>query len=181
MSDEKTEQQVLEGQECPFCHEKTLVLMERHMEVPYFGMIAAFSMSCSNCNYHKADVEALEQKEPSKYTFEISSEEDLKVRIIRSSEATIKLPHITTITPGTASNGYVTNVEGIINRVKRQIEIARDEAEDPAAKKKAKNLLKKLQKVLWGQEKLKITIEDPSGNSAIVSEKAVKEKLKVKK
>ena len=43
---------------------------------------------------------------------------------------------------------------------------------------KAKNLLKKIQKISWGQEKAKLIIEDPSGNSAIISEKAVKSKLK---
>ena len=49
--------------------------------------------------------------------------------------------------------------------------------EDPAIKKKAKNQLKKLMKVMWGQEKMKIIIEDPSGNSAIISDRAVKSKL----
>ena len=39
-------------------------------------------------------------------------------------------------------------------------------------------MLKKIQKIMWGEENSKITIEDPSGNSAIISEKAVKSKLK---
>lgn len=167
----------LENQKCPFCNNNTLTLSEKETEVPFFGKLFVFSMNCSSCNYHKADIEAAEEKEPSKYTIEIDSEEDMKIRIVRSSEATIKIPHITTITPGPASNGYVTNVEGLLSRVKKQIEIAKENEEDNDAKKKAKNLLKKLQKVMWGQEKLKITIEDPTGNSAIISEKAVKSKL----
>ena len=57
------------------------------------------------------------------------------------------------------------------------IESVRDNEEDQDKKKKAKNLLKKLNKVLWGQEPLKIIIEDPTGNSAIISDKAVKSKL----
>jgi len=61
-----------------------------------------------------------------------------------------------------------------------QIETARDTAEDNDDKKKAKNLLKKLMKIMWGQEKQKIIIEDPSGNSAIISDKAEKSALKVK-
>ena len=48
-------------------------------------------------------------------------------------------------------------------------------------RKKAKNLLKKLWKVECGDEQLKIVIEDPSGNSAIVSERAVVSKMKGKK
>ena len=167
----------LKGQPCPMCKKKTLVLREQETEVPYFGKMYMFSMSCEGCKYHKADIEALENQEPCKWTFEVNGEEDLKVRVIKSGQATIKIPHVTTVTPGPASNGYITNIEGVLNRIKHQIETARDSEEDPAAKKKAKNLLKKLQKVVWGKEKLKFIIEDPSGNSAIISDKAEKKKL----
>lgn len=162
---------------CPMCKQKTLVLTEEEKEVPYFGKMALFSMTCPNCKYHKADIESLEKKEPCKYTFEIEKEEDMNVRVVKSSEATVKLPHITTIEPGTASNGYITNIEGILNRIKHSIEIARDDDKDPETKKKAKNLLKKIMRIKGGQEKQKIIIEDPSGNSAIISERAVKTKL----
>ena len=86
-----------------------------------------------------------------------------------------------TIESAESSNGYVSNIEGIIKRVQRMLEFAKEEEEDNSSKKKIKNMLKKLQKVLWGNEKLKIIIEDPTGNSAIISDKAKKEKLKVKK
>ena len=163
-----------EQQNCPLCHEKALILTERETEVPYFGKLYLFSMTCNNCKYHKADVEALEQKEPVKYEFEISSEEDMKVRVVKSSEATVKLPHLAIITPGPASQGYVTNIEGVLNRVKYQIESAKEMEEDEDERKKAKNLLKKITRITWGQEKQRIIIEDPSGNSAIISDKAVK-------
>jgi len=169
-----------EHQPCPLCNEKTLILTERETEVPYFGKVYLFSMTCNSCKYHKADVEATERKEPVKYEFEISSEEDMKIRVVKSSEATVKLPHLATITPGPASQGYVTNVEGILSRVKHQIEVARDTAEDDEDKHKAKNLLKKILNITWGKEKQKLIIEDPSGNSAIISDKSVKSTLKVK-
>ena len=169
-----------EHQQCPLCSQNTLILTERETEVPYFGKVYLFSMTCSNCKYHKADIESLEQKEPVKYEFEISSEEDMKVRVVKSSEATVKIPHITTITPGSAAQGYVTNIEGILNRVKYQIESLKETAEDEEDRQKAKNLLKKLTRIMWGQEKQKLIIEDPSGNSAIISDKAVKIPLKVK-
>lgn len=169
---------VLGGQPCPMCKESKLILTERETEVPYFGKLAMFSMSCSGCKFHKADVEAINQQEPSKFTFEISGEEDMKVRVIKSSQATIKIPHITTITPGPASQGYVSNIEGILNRVKHEVEVLKETEEDEEARQKAKNMLKRLQKIMWGQEKQKIIIEDPSGNSAIISDRAVKEKMK---
>jgi len=177
----KTKVDTLENQPCPLCHQKTLSLMEKETEVPYFGKAYVFSMTCSNCKYHKADVEALEKKEPVKHTFEITSEKDMNVRVVKSSEAIVKIPHITTITPGAASQGFITNIEGIFRRVKHQTEVLRDNSEDKNDRKKAKNLLKKITNIMWGREKSKIIIEDPSGNSAIISDKAEKTPLKVKR
>ncbi|MBR9676322.1 ZPR1 zinc finger domain-containing protein [Candidatus Woesearchaeota archaeon] len=168
----------ISGQPCPMCNKKTMTLMESEREVPYFGLVYLFSMSCSNCNYHKADIEAEKAGEPTKWTIELSTEEDMHIRVVKSSEATIKIPRIMTIEPGPASNGYITNIEGILNRAKVQLENARDNAEEKDERKRAKNMLKKIQKIMWGQESIKITLEDPSGNSAIISEKATKSKLK---
>jgi zinc finger protein len=168
--------EVIEGEMCQFCHQKTLTLRQAEREVPYFGNILIYSMDCENpeCNYHKADVEAEEAKSPVKLSFEISSEEDMKVRVVKSSNATVKIPHIGSIEPGETSNGYVTNVEGILSRMKKQIELLRDTADEEEERKKAKNMLKKLMRVMMGQEKLTLTISDPTGNSAIISDKTSK-------
>jgi len=171
--------ETLEHQQCPFCHKKTLTLTEDKKEIPYFGNLFIFSMNCSNCNYQKADIESEQMKDPCKYTFEITSQKDLKVRVIKSSNATVKIPQMRmSVTPGPASIGFISNIEGILQRFKKIIEDERDNADDPTIRKKAKNLLKKLWKVECGNEKLKIIIEDPSGNSAIISEKAEISKLK---
>jgi zinc finger protein len=173
---------IIKGELCPFCNKKTLALLESEMEIPYFGKAYIFSMDCGNpeCGYHKADVESAEEdKEPAKYTLEISSEEDMKIRVVKSSTATVKIPHVGDIQPGDAANGYVTNVEGILMRMKKQVEKFRDDQEaEEEDRNKAKNIVKKLTRVIWGQEKLKLIIEDPNGNSAIISPKAEKSKLK---
>ncbi|MBW3004095.1 ZPR1 zinc finger domain-containing protein [Candidatus Woesearchaeota archaeon] len=164
----------LKGQPCPMCGKKKLTLTEQEKDVPYFGKVYLFSMRCEECKYYKADIEVAEKHAASKFTLDVSSEDDLKIRVVKSSTATVKIPHITTIEPGPSSNGYVTNVEGILNRVKATIETMRDTDDDPVVKKKAKNLLKKINKVLWAQDSVKIIITDPEGNSAIISDKAKK-------
>jgi len=163
----------IKEQPCPMCHNNTLNLREIHRDLPYFGMCFIFSMDCTNCDYHMADVEVDGKGKPVKYKLEIESEEDLKIRVIKSSRATIKVPRLIEITPGPISNGYVTNVEGILNRIKKVIESKRND-EDSAVRKKAKNHLKKIQRVIWGRDKMTLYITDPTGNSAIVSEKAIK-------
>ncbi|MFH2020436.1 MAG: ZPR1 zinc finger domain-containing protein [archaeon] len=167
------EPNVLAGQPCPMCHKSTLTLREMDREIPHFGMAFIFSMDCQECDYHMADVELESSGKAVKYTLEIDSEADMSIRIIKSGQATIKIPHMVEVTPGPASNGYITNVEGVLNRIKNIIKSQEDD-EDPAVRKKAKNQLKKLQKVVWGREKLTMIITDPSGNSAIISEKAKK-------
>ncbi|MBI4150552.1 ZPR1 zinc finger domain-containing protein [Candidatus Woesearchaeota archaeon] len=168
----------LGGQTCPVCAKKTLTLSESEIEVPYFGTLLVFGMNCSDCGFKKGDVEAAEQKEPCKWTFEVAGKDDLSIRVIKSSEATVKLGTIGSIDPGPSSEGYVTNVEGLITRMKEQVEHLRDSAEEEEDKEKARTVLKKIMRVFGGNDTLKITIEDPSGNSAIISDKAKKEKLK---
>lgn len=172
--------ETVEAQECPVCRKNSCTLTQMDRYIP-FGkkdiLIYVFSMTCSNCRYHKADVEFSETNEPCRITIDINKEDDMKIMLIRSGEATIKIPHITTIEGGPTSNGYITTIEGLFNRVKKVIEQVRDSAEDEEEKKKAKNLLKKITRIMWGQEPCRITIEDKSGNSDILSEKAVKGKL----
>ncbi|MEM4244692.1 MAG: ZPR1 zinc finger domain-containing protein [Candidatus Nanoarchaeia archaeon] len=172
----------LENQPCPICHKKTLSLTEDEMDIPYFGKTYLFSMNCSNCKYSKSDVEAEERKEPCKVTFMIEKEEDMKVRVVKSSEASVRIPQLKmSMESGPASDGFVSNIEGLLSRFEKVIEDERDLAEEDDVKKHAKNLLKKIRKVKWGEMPLKIIIEDPSGNSAIISDKAIVEKLKLKK
>lgn len=180
MAKEKNDMNIekLEGQTCPMCLKNTLTLIESSTDVPFFGEVFLFSMKCSNCNYSKADVESAEEKEPCSYTFEIDGEKDLNVRVIKSSEATVKIPKIMTIEPGTASDGYVTNIEGLLNRVKEALESAKELSEEKEDKIAAIKLIKKVNRIIFGTEKIKITIDDPSGNSAIISDKAVKTKIK---
>ncbi len=181
MDSEKKEniaEEEIDNEYCPVCKEKKLILTEREEDIPYFGKVYLFSMTCTGCKFHKADVEATDPKDPVKYSIEVSSEEDMKIRVVKSSLATIKIPHVVTIEPGIAAQGFVTNIEGIINRVKNQLESVKEDDDDGESEKKARTMIKKLNRVVWGQEKLKIIIEDPSGNSAIISDKAVVEKMK---
>lgn len=169
----------LDKQKCPMCLKNTLTLIEDQQEVPYFGNVFIMSMKCSSCDYNVSDIEPEKKGEPARYTIETDSEKDMKIRIVKSSNAIVKIPTFkVTITPGPASIGYISNIEGLLNRVKKIIEDQRDSSEDAKVKKSAKNLLKKLWKATLGDIKVKIIIEDKSGNSAIISDKAKVQKLK---
>lgn len=170
----------LKNQQCPVCKAKKLTLNEDTQDIPYFGKVYLFSMYCENCQYKKADIESAEVKKPIMLTFTIEKSEDLKVRVVKSGDATVKIPQLKMeVKPGLNSEGYISNIEGLLNRFKEIIQAERDNAEDDV-KKHAKNLLKKLWKVECGDIPLKIMIEDPSGNSAIISKKTVARELKIR-
>lgn len=169
----------IEHEMCPFCNTENLTLTEDEIDIPYFGKTYIFSMDCSNCKYHKSDVEAADRKEPCKITFTVEKEDDLKVRVVKSSEATVRIPQMRMlVTPGPASDGYISNVEGVLERFEYIIRGEMESTDEDEVRKNAKNLLKKIWKVKCGDVPLKIIIEDPSGNSAIISEKAEITKLK---
>ncbi len=172
----------VDNEKCPMCLENKLILSEEETEIPYFGKVFLFGMQCSGCGFNKSDVEAAEQKEPVRVTFTVQNKKDLNARLVKSSEASVKIPQLKmSMEPGPDSIGFVSNIEGLLNKFKKILEDERDLAEDDDARKTAKNILKKLWHVECGEMELKIVIEDPSGNSAIVSEKAVSEPLKGKK
>ncbi|MFH1064897.1 MAG: ZPR1 zinc finger domain-containing protein [Nanoarchaeota archaeon] len=174
----------VEGEKCPMCGEKKLTLIEDEQDIPYFGKTFIFSMQCSGCGFLRSDVESAETKEPCKITFKVEKEADLKVRLVKSSEAKVIIPELKAeMVPGDFSIGFVTNVEGMIDKFEKIIQDEKKAAEDDddtAVKTKAKNLLKKIWNVKCGEGSLTIVIEDPSGNSAIISEKTVVEGLKGK-
>lgn len=175
----------VENETCPMCRKKTLTMIEDEKEIPYFGKVFLFSMDCGSCNFHKADVEAAELREPCRITFTAENEKDMNVRVVKSAEAHVKIPTLRMdARPGPASNGYITNVEGLLNKFEKVIQQQRDAASaegDKSTKTSAKNLLKKIWKIKCGDMPVKIVIEDPTGNSAIVSDKAKVEKMKAKK
>jgi zinc finger protein len=168
---------IIKDQPCPFCSKNKCTLSEDQADIPYFGKVFILAMNCDACGTRKSDIEPVERKEACKYTLEVESDEDLNIKIVKGAEANIKIPRIITIESGPASNGYITTVEGILERVKKIISSNAEGEDNPAKRKKAKNLLKKISKILVGREKVKIIIEDKSGHSAIISDKATKTKL----
>ena len=167
----------LMGQQCMMCGKKKATLHEEEIDIPHFGKTFVFGIYCEGCGYRKNDLEVSEKKQAMQYTLEISSEDDLSIKVVKSSGATVKIPRIITMESGPASNGYITNVEGVLERVKKIIESAAESEDDKDARKKAKNMIKKINNVILGRDKLKLVISDPTGNSIIISDKVQKKKL----
>lgn len=167
------EQLVVQNQECPMCSQKKAVFGEYEIDDSYCGKIAVFSINCKACGFKKNDLEFLEPKAPAVYTLDISSKEDLNTRIIKSGECEIEIKKLKiSVDSSYNSEGFVTNIEGVLNRFKDQIELLSDDMSiDKDKRKKANKILKEIEEVKNGTKKISIELFDPSGNSAIISDK----------
>ncbi|WP_135604470.1 ZPR1 zinc finger domain-containing protein [Methanococcoides sp. NM1] len=163
---------------CPLCHEE-LVIKWHGDEIPYFGEVMYISTICSNCSFRFTDTMILTQKEPVRFEMMVEGLEDLNARVIRSTSGTIRIPDLgIDVEPGSVSESYVTNIEGILERVRSVVVTATEWVKDePEAYERGLELQKMLEEAIQGELPLKVIIEDPLGNSAIISEKAISRTL----
>ncbi|WP_297475229.1 ZPR1 zinc finger domain-containing protein [Thermococcus sp.] len=173
--------QVVTLGDCPICGGKgTLKAIQYVHEIPYFGKVMESTIYCEKCGYRNADVMILEDRPPKLYTVKVENEKDLFTRVVRSKSGTIELDEIgVKIEPGPAAEGFVTNVEGLLERVKEALLMARSFKEsegDEEAVKKTDEILRYIEDVREGRKPLTVKIADPLGNSALIGEK-VKSRL----
>lgn len=163
---------------CPVCGGKnTMDVITRTENIPYFGDIMESLVSCPQCGYKHSDVICLEQKEPIKYSL-IIKKDKLSVRVVKSQTATISIPELgLKVEPGPKSIGYVSNIEGVLNRFQDAVETAINLFEDAESQKNGKNILEQIENVRIGNLNVEIIIEDPFGHSVIAHPNVDKRKL----
>ena len=156
---------------CPACGiDGIATSIMKEIETPHFGKVLETTIQCAKCGFKHSDVIALEQNDPAKYTLKIS-EETLSVRVVRSQSATVSIPEIgVKVEPGPKSEGYVTNVEGILTRFESAVKKAMQLFEDEQSQINAQNTLSAIQELIKGNGTATLIIDDPFGQSNIVSD-----------
>ncbi|RLF81202.1 hypothetical protein DRN32_01490 [Thermococci archaeon] len=170
--------------DCPICGGKNTLKALNHIhEIPYFGKVMESTIICEKCGYRNADVMILEEKEPKLYSIKVEEEKDLFTRVVRSKSGTVELEEVgIKIEPGPASQGFVTNIEGVLERTRETLLMARNfktQENDKESVKKIDEILSYIEEVKEGRKPLTVKIMDPFGNSALIGEK-VKSRLLTK-
>jgi zinc finger protein len=163
---------------CPVCNGKnTMDVITRTENIPYFGDIMESLVSCQKCGYKHSDVICLEQKTPIRYALTIKKDK-LSTRVVKSQTATISIPELgLKVEPGPKSIGYVSNIEGVLNRFQEAVETAINLFEDDESQKNGKTILKQIEDVRIGNMTVEIIIEDPFGHSVIAHPEVDKREL----
>lgn len=110
---------------CPICFEEGKVNMIAHVdEIPYFGEHTQVTILCHACGWRQTDFIPAEGKKAGGWSLVIDEEEKLRARVVRSSSCTICIPELDLeVKPGSNATGYVSNVEGVLNRFQEIIDM----------------------------------------------------------
>ena len=154
---------------CPSCDTESMLASQTEYEVEHFGSVLLSVLTCQKCGYRHTDIITLREREPIHLTAKISSVEDLKMRVIKSGTATVSIPEFkATITPGPYSEGYISNVEGILERIEDALTFMLSTVKGKRLAK-GERMLKQIRLARESKPRFRLVIKDPLGNSAIVS------------
>ena len=167
-------------------------------EIPYFGEHTQVTVMCHSCGWRQTDFIPAEGKKAGAWSIVIRSTDILSARVIRSSSCTVKVHELDLeVAPGSNATGYVSNIEGVLNRFKDIIQmVLRDMESEVSMLKSAQPIdaealnqsvesVSRLHEMLHriesagqdGVEPLTVELLDPHGLSVILHDDAAEREL----
>jgi zinc finger protein len=159
---------------CPACGDE-IQIVHHHLEIPHFPDLLIVAITCDACGYRHTDTIILGERDPVRWTVRVEEPGDLTTRVVRSTTGTIKIPELgLAVEPGAACEGFVTNIEGILSRFERAVETIITDPESDDERTAALRMRETLAAARDVAFPFTVILEDPAGNSALISEKAEK-------
>ena len=164
---------------CPICSSDDSLSLNVHTsEIPYFGEHTEMTLICSDCGWRHTDFIPSEGQKATLCSFQIDSLEHMSIRVVRSSSCTVRIVELgLEVEPGDNATGYISNIEGVLNRFSDAIGIVmrgaiRDGEEGIEQVKSCKELLERIDRIKNGKESAELLLLDPNGHSQILHKSA---------
>ena len=164
---------------CPICNsENGLILNVHTSEIPYFGEHTEMTIICNECGWRNTDFIPSEGKKPSLWSLVIDNSGLMTTRVVRSSSCTVRIVELgLEVEPGDNATGYISNVEGVLNRFSDAIAMIqrsaiRDGEEGNEKVESCQELIDRISKIKNGEEPVELLLLDPNGHSQILHESA---------
>jgi zinc finger protein len=159
---------------CPACG-CDIEIVHHRLDIPHFPDLLLVAIACEGCGYRHTDTIILGEGDPVRWTVRVTEPEDLAIRVVRSTTGTITIPELgLAVEPGTACEGFVTNIEGVLDRFERAVGTVLANPDSDEERAAALNMIETIGAAREVASPFTIILEDPSGNSMLVSEKAEK-------
>jgi len=164
---------------CPQCVEgDTLTMLAMNSEIPYFGEHTQITVLCSSCGWKHTDFIPSDGEKPGFSSLVVDNEQKMMARVVRSSSCTIRIPELDLeVSPGGSSSGYVTNIEGVVNRFENAIETIIRGDDGGMEEEIAIQILERLRHVKEGKGGISVELLDPRGRSQIIHGEAISREL----
>jgi len=160
---------------CPVCNHSPLTLRSLELDLPFFGDAIQTTLTCPACGYHHGDLLLIRQREAVRITLRVARPEQLSDRVARSSSATIRIPELgAAMEPGPRAEAFVSNVEGVLRRFLDVVLGQEAVAETKHARAAVARTRRRIEGMIDGKEPFTFVIEDPTGNSEVQDDEAVR-------
>ena len=151
-----------------------LSMLAHTEEIAYFGEHTQVTLTCPGCGWRQTDFIPAEAREGSSHTYRIDSTDDLQVRVIRGSACTVRLLELDLeVRPGSHSTGYVSNIEGVLNRFQDVVDMVGRQAAiegDDGAITELEQMTQAMLEIRRGQREATLQLQDPHGHSMILTD-----------
>lgn len=139
-------------------------------KIPYFREIILMSFFCEHCSFSNCEVQAAGEIQPrgARYILKMDQLPDMERQIVKSDSAVFRIEDVDLEVP--AGRGRLTNVEGILSDILRDLEKPQKQRkqEDPELYEKIDAIVQRLIKMMSGSQfPYTISLDDPAGNSWI--------------
>lgn len=163
---------------CPVCGHEPLTLRSLDLELPYFGGALQTTLLCAACGYRHGDLLLTRHREPMRITLRVSREDQLSARVARSSSGTIRIPELgASMEPGPGAEAFISNVEGAVRKFLDVVQGQEAVAETPRDRSRLAAVRRRIEAMIEGREPFTFILEDPTGNSDVIHDDAVREVL----
>ncbi len=169
---------------CPICNsEQGLTLSVHTSEIAYFGEHTEMTIICNQCGWRNTDFIPAEGKKPSAWSLIIDKSDLMTTRVVRSSSCTVRIVELgLEVEPGDNASGYISNVEGVLNRFADAIAMIqrsaiRDEEEGLEKVESCQDLIDRIARIKDGRESVELLLLDPNGHSQILHKSAISTEL----
>ncbi|XP_075046518.1 zinc finger protein ZPR1 [Mixophyes fleayi] len=155
---------------CPECNAPAATNMKL-VQIPHFKEVVIMATNCDVCNHRTNEVKSGGAIEPlgTKITLHITDPSDLTRDILKSETCSIGIPELEFELGMGALGGKFTTLEGLLNDIrdlvvqKNPFTIGDSSTSDRT--EKLQEFGRKIDRILEGQVKAHIVLDDPAGNS----------------
>ena len=153
-----------------------ITISEYLYRAPLVGSVIISKAICGSCGYRYRSVRMAESVGPQRLKLYVDEPEDLNVIVVRASTASIYIPEFgVSIEPGPASEGFITTIEGILDRVLRIMNMLKED--EDVDRDRWEEIYYSIQEAREGRKPFTLILRDPDGVSRIISDKTEKERL----